>query len=151
MKITTARLAYRSVCRSAEKIRNSDPAAVEVLSPGDVVRQGDVYLVRLDVEPEVVGLYGSRQLSPGTTRGSRHVAEGDCETFRVDQADASRVLGRLVPQTEEVIQFFGPMVRAAGPLTVTHPEHGHRTLPSGSYLVVYQRSFARDEVRRARD
>lgn len=149
-KTKTAASAYKAVVQSAEKIVNSDPATIPFIDAGDTVRQGDVYLIALDAEPKRQGPYAGRQLAPGNTQGSRHVAEGDCELYTPDEASATAILNRLIPATKGHRQFFGPVILARGPVTITHPEHGDRTLAAGTYLVTQQRTFA-DEIRRAAD
>ena len=149
--IKTAAVAYRKVARTAESIRNGDPETVGSVSPGDCVRQGDLYLVALDREPKRSGPYEGRQLATGTTRGSRHVAEGEGVTlYTPDEADAISILNRLVPATRGHQQFLGPVILVPGGVTITHPEHGDRTLEAGVYLVTQQRSWA-DTLRRAAD
>jgi hypothetical protein len=144
-------LALNQVRKSAEKIRNADPATIEVMSPGDNVRQGDIYIVLLDCKPAEASPFKGRQLAPGNTQGSRHIVEGDCRLFTPTEADAIRILTGLVPATKAHRQFLGPVIVAAEPVTITHPEHGHRTLPAGTYLVTYQRTRLDSELRRAED
>jgi hypothetical protein len=150
-KTITAQAAYETVLREVEKIRNDQPAEVQGIGPGDVVRQGDIYVVRLDHDIPDCGPSPSRQLAPGTTQGSRHVADGDCDVLIPVESAAVVILARLIPQTNGHRQFIGPLIRARGPVTITHPEHGHRTLPGDAvYLVTYQRTWA-DEIRRVQD
>lgn len=108
-------------------------------SLGDVVRQGDLYLICVD---RIIGTEtAERQLAPGTTQGSRHVISGDC----VIVAKHGNSIGD-VPE-----ELIGPAFRCIGDCTVEHPEHGHKILPSGtSWAVVYQRAYA-DEIRRVQD
>lgn len=146
----TAKSTYESVRIAAETIRNGEHAAIPGIGTADVLRQGDLYVTALD-EPLAGKPYGSRQLAPGTTLGSRHVVEGDCDVLAVDEGEATMLLNRLVPATKGHRQFVGPMIAARGEVTITHPEHGWRTLPPGNYLVTYQRSYARDEIRRTMD
>jgi hypothetical protein len=146
----SARDAYGQVIVTAEAIRNAEPATIAVMSAGDVVRQGDLYLVAIDEAPPPTGSYPGRQLAPGSTQGSRHVVEGECTLYTPQAASAQAILARLIPATEESRHFFGPVVLAPGPVTITHPEHGHRTLPAGTYLTTYQRAWA-DTLRRQVD
>jgi hypothetical protein len=152
MKTMTADKAFQSVRRSAEKIQSDAHETVAVVSSGDVVRQGDVYLIALDVAPKKAAAFVGRQLAPGETQGSRHFAEGDCELYRPDEAEATQILARLIPETNGERQFFGPVIRAHGAVEITHPEHGNRTLPGDGqvYLVTYQRT-GREAMRRAED
>jgi hypothetical protein len=149
-KTVKASTAYGQVARSVESIRNGDHAVIATMSPGDVLRQGDLYILALDREI-AGGVPASRQLAPGTTQGSRHVAEGDCDVLSVPESDAIQAINRLVPATRGQRLFVGPMIRARGPVTIAHPEHGDRTLPGGAcYLVTIQRAWAK-EIRRVRD
>src|SRR5262245_10533757 len=112
--------------------------AIATMSPGDVVRQGALYITRLDTEPPGGVPAGTRQLAPGTTRGARHVVQGDCDVLRVPEAEAIAELRRVIPGAD-ARQFPGPVIRARGPVTITHPQHGDRTLPGEAcYLVTYQ-------------
>jgi hypothetical protein len=148
--ILTAKSAYESVRLAAETIRNDEHAAVPGMGTADVFRQGDLYVIAIDA-PLAGKPYGSRQLAPGTTQGSRHVIHGDYDVLAVDEDEATKVLNRLIPATKGQRQFIGPMIVARGEVTIGHPEHGDRTLPAGTYLVTYQRSYARDEIRRTMD
>lgn len=153
LKRISAARAYSEVARSAEKIRNAEPATIEVMDLGDVVRQGDLYLIRLSgrLEPSPERWPAGRQLAIGLTQGSRHVAEGErCEVYAPDHESAGQALANLLPATGPQRQFFGPAIHAERAVTITHPEHGHRTLPAGDYLVTYQRVWA-NEVRRVAD
>jgi hypothetical protein len=145
----TATKALANVRSTAETIRNDDPATVDMIEPGDVVRQGDVYLVALD-KPLAGKPFGSCQLAPGSTQGSRHVVVGKCKVQVVIETDAVKTVNRLVPATKGKQLFIGPQVIAPGPVTIEHPEHGHRTLPAGTYLTVYQRAWSQ-EIRRQLD
>jgi hypothetical protein len=141
--------AYETVRAAAEQIKNDEHAVIEAIEPGDVIRQGDIYLVAL-AKPLEGKPYGSRQLAPGTTQGSRHIVDGKCRVIEPDRTTATKALNHLIPTTTGVEQFLGPVILADEPITITHPEHGDRTLPKGSYLVVYQRAFA-DTLRRTMD
>ncbi len=76
--------------------------------------------------------------------------------LRVPQEEAVEALCRIVPGADRR-QFVGPVIRARGPVTITHPEHGDRTLPGDAcYLVTYQRAWSAEErawerMRRQRD
>ena len=149
-KSTTASSAYQEVLDLAEQIKNGEPATIALIEPGDVVRQGDIYLVSLDVSPASPKRWAGRQLAEGTTQGSRHVTVGDCDLFLPDPARAKDVLNRLIPGTRDQELFLGPVIEARESVTIEHPEHGHRTLPAGTYLVTYQRVWA-EEVRKTMD
>lgn len=148
-KTMTATKAYNEVAAKAEQIKNGEPAFVPIES-GSVLRQGDLYVTCLSEPLRKIKAWPGRQLAIGTTQGSRHIAEGDCDIYEIDAGEAAKALTRLVPATKNHRQFFGPAIHARGPVTITHPEHGHRTLPPGDYLITYQRVWA-NEIRRVAD
>ena len=67
-----------------ESFDASKPERIGSPSLGDVVRQGDLYLVAIEALPKGTATR-ERQLVPGTTQGSRHVVEGNV-TCRCDRA-----------------------------------------------------------------
>lgn len=139
MSTMTAERSLRAVQSSAEKIRSNQPQRFpEAASPGDVFRQGDVYVELLDRLPAGVKFVKnpSPQLAPGTTQGSRHVLDSldGVQVYALDGADV----------------LTGPVIHCREERTITHPEHGHVILPPGVYGITYQRAFA-DELRRAAD
>jgi hypothetical protein len=149
----TAEKALSKVQRRAERIRNDEIAVVGTVSKGDVVRQGDLYLVALPELPVSRTKTCERQLAPGSTQGSRHVLEGECEVFSVNPNDVLPLIAAaLAPaKTELYAELVGPVFRTLGETTVTHPEHGDRVLPAGEcFAVIYQRQHA-EEVRRTQD
>lgn len=149
-KVITPSKAYSEVLSFVEKIKNDEHATVSTMSPGDVIRQGDLYIIALE-SPIPGGKPSSHQLAPGTTQGSRHVVEGDCDVLSVDEKKALDSIQKLVPATKGKTLFIGPMIEARGPVRITHPEHGDRTIPGdASYLVTYQRTWA-NEIRRTQD
>jgi hypothetical protein len=149
MQTLTAAAVYSSVAQDVESIKNDEHALIPDMEPGDCVRQGDVYIIAVDVQ--IKGSpYAGRQLAMGTTQGSRHIAEAPAELVTVDEDRAAEILNRLIPSTRGQQLFFGPAIYAAEPWTVSHPEHGDRTLPAGNYLVTHQRTWA-NEVRRQQD
>jgi hypothetical protein len=151
MTVTT-KTAYEAV-RAHEAIRRDAHEFVD-LQPGDAYPQGDVNICRIDKAPKKAAAYAGRQLAPGDTQGSRHIAEGDVELYTPDADAAIKTLHRLFPKTKShEVQFLGPIVKARGEWTAAHPEHGWRSFPAGVYQVVYQRSFAAvdQEIRRQMD
>lgn len=131
--------------KSAESCEMFGGKVERIGSPslGDVVRQGDLYLVCID---RIVGTETKeRQLAPGTTQGSRHVISGDCTVVAKYEKTMPTVLGNVPTE------LIGPAVQCKSDCTIEHPEHGHKILPSGtSWAVVYQRAYA-DEIRRVQD
>ncbi len=138
-----------AIAKSAEKMDAAKPASIGSPSIGDVVRQGDLYLVCLEVLPP--GTKTQRQLAPGTSQGSRHVAEGECVVYLPKEPLAVARMIAKANGSDVPAALIGPMVECVGETTITHPEHGHRILPAGTaWAVTYQRAFA-EEVRRAQD
>jgi len=108
-------------------------------SLGDVVRQGDIYLVCIDKLPAGKKTE-NRQLAEGNTQGSRHIVTGDVQIVTPNSAH---------PGVDRVL--CGPAFHCNEAAEVTHPEHGNKILPKDTtWRVTFQRSFA-EEVRRVQD
>lgn len=141
-----------------EEIKNSashkEKAKTERIgspSLGDVVRQGDIYLVCIEQAPS--GMTSkTNQLAPGNTLGSRHIVVGNCRV--ISGFNRGRVLDQIyayVKGSSVHINLVGPVVVCLGDTTLEHPEHGHKVLPGDTvWAVVYQRAFGED-VRRIED
>lgn len=99
------------------------------------VRQGDVYLVRLDdnVDLSEYSHTQNRQIALGNTEGARHMVYDTVEVFK----NKSKEYGE-VKQNGIGFQSFGPILRSATQFSVCHPEHADISLPSGTYQVLYQ-------------
>lgn len=147
-----------AVTKQIEEIRQSaesmDAAKTEVVgtaSVGDVVRQGDLYMICLKEVPDSTPSK-DRQLAPGTSQGSRHVASGRCTIRLVSDRNAlAQLINRLVKSANVPPELIGPVIHCKSATTITHPEHGHKVLPADStWAVVYQRDHA-EEVRRVQD
>lgn len=109
------------------------------VSVGDVVRQGDLYFECIEKLPEGKPT-SNRQLVPGTTQGSRHILDGDVKI--VKDAQFKRMPATLV----------GPAFEAIGDVTATHPEHGHKVFPAGTFWQTYgQQAYDQEMIRRVRD
>jgi len=149
----TATSMFAAVKKSAEQIRNDENQCVGTVSPGDVIRQGDLYLVALgDLKGIETTPIADRQLAPGETQGSRHVIAGPADMLKASSpnAVASRI-NKLVRDARVEPALVGPLVLAGAGCELTHPEHGNFQLPAGElFAVVYQRAFA-EEVRRQQD
>lgn len=145
--------AFAKVQSVAEKIKNDETASVGTVSKGDVIRQGDIYLVAIGSLPSTARRITDRQLAPGTSQGSRHVLKGECEVYEADRQEVAVLIGgAMVPQKVEIhAELIGPVFRAVGEVEVDHPEHGNRVLPAGEvFATYYQRQFA-EEIRRQAD
>lgn len=76
---------------------------------------------------------------------------GDCLVVAAEPAWLAQEINRLVKGADVPPELVGPAVTCRGETTITHPEHGNRTLPAGTvWATVYQRQFA-EEVRRVED
>ncbi len=142
----------REVTEQAEAIKNNAPASVGV-EIGDVVRQGDLYLVRIHELPKSRKKRSNRQLADGDTQGSRHVLRGKAQLYDVDAQQAIALLKKADRRFDVRDYQVGPGIQIEEPATVEHPEHGHRTLTEpGCYLSIFQRSLTAEQLEeRARD
>lgn len=114
----------------------NDDIAVGKLPIGEGIRQGDLYLERISELPKGAKLTSVRQLAPGSTKGSRHVAAGNVQVYN---------LANPTP-------LQGPVVVAGAPWSLEHPEHANFTdIPSGVYASTYQRDLRQEEIARVRD
>lgn len=151
MKTIPVEKLIEEVRESAETMHAAKPEVISTASVGDVVRQGDLYFVCLESEPS-----GSptkeRQLAPGTTQGSRHVAKGKCRVLTPKRrAEVVAIINRVVKGANVQEELVGPVIRCIEAVTIEHPEHGWRTLPADTlWATVFQRAYG-EEVRRVQD
>lgn len=118
-----------------ESAKSADPEVrtMRRLKIGSVIHQGDVYLHRVPDDHPRGELLGTRQVAVGNTVGARHVVEGDnAKVFRgVEYPE-----GFEEPEGCQPGALLGPVV--VDPGTLTHPEHAHHCIPTGTYQVTYQ-------------
>lgn len=137
--------AFEVVNEIEQRAASSEPTprVLKSMATGEVVRQGDLYLERLTELPRDLGKRTEdRQLAVGQTQGSRHV---------VDPAPKGLA---IYARPEGATALVGPVVSSPKRFRLTHPEHGHFSLPAGVYQVRYQRDFAKEraeEIRRVAD
>lgn len=128
-----------TISKSAEEVHSliereaKEKAVHEVrkileIKVGQVVRQGDIYVHCVEARHARGKKTENRQLAMGKSRGSRHVAEGTVEVFE----------GTTAPEWCRRGTFLGPVIVAAQPFTITHPEHAYVELPAGVYQVTHQ-------------
>lgn len=130
------------VAASAQSMDAAKTETIATCSVGDVVRQGDVYLVCLDCLPDGKPTL-MRQLAPGSTRGSRHILTGRCRIVNANGFQVAELVSRLIKGADVSPTLVGPAFECLGAVTVTHPEHGHKVLPKGSaWVTLYQRAFS---------
>lgn len=106
---------------------SSDERFVRTIQVGQVARQGDIYLCCVESSHPRGEQIEDRQLAPGSTKGSRHVVDGEVELYR------GTVTGSAFGDA-----LTGPVIVARERFVVTHPEHADVCLPSGTYQVGYQ-------------
>lgn len=121
----------------AEKHTN-EPRFVRVVSEGDEIRQGDIYLYPVNDAPTDLESKQSvtRQLAPGESKGSRHIVE----------TPSVKIFNKKNPGPLD-----GPTLIAEERFVVTHPEHADISCPAGIYRVTYQRDHMKEEMERVRD
>ena len=135
---------------AAESLDEAGEQIVGTASPGDCVQQGDIHLVCIESLP--AGTKTKRQLAPGNSQGSRHIAEGECSVYQPKEpAAVAQIVNSLCRGAMVPAELVGPIVECHGETTITHPEHRHFRLPAKTvWAVVYQRQYA-DEIRRVQD
>ena len=104
--------------------------------PIDAIRQGDIYITRLDELPVGLKPAKTNQLAPGSTQGSRHVVRADAGVVVYERKGDA---------------LTGPVISAPEGFRIDHPEHGDIAIECGGvYGVNYQRAHA-EELRRVAD
>ncbi len=138
----TAVQCYEAIRTHCEDIiSDAEQMFPEAASPGDVFRQGDIYIWREedDLPTHLIPLRGKdakAQLVDDNSRGARHILENleGVELFRDPEGDALQ----------------GPWFRLATEKVLTHPDHGNVRMPPGNYSITRQRARAED-LRAVRD
>lgn len=148
MKTLTAENVLTDLQKHAESIKSGEAQTVGTASLGDVVRQGDLYLTVIEALPPSAKKSKQKQLAPGTTQGSRHIA--DAQTFEADKGEIVSAIRKANPNAlPDVERFIGPLVVFSEASPVMHPEHGWVTMPAGSVCAVtYQRDLDQEERER---
>lgn len=106
----------------------------ETAKIGEVLHQGDVYLMRVPKNWPRGDILGTRQIAVGTNIGSRHVVEGDVKVYVGKKLPD----GFKLPEGARIEDMLGPVVEAGSETILTHPEHAHHALADGCYQVTYQ-------------
>lgn len=139
--MNTQKTALAAVERIQQSARSMPEVRVVDLKVGEVARQGDIYIERVsDIEGRGKAVK-SRQLAPGTTKGSRHiVAESEAVTLWESRPTLN---GKAAFQV-------GAAIESKGDVTVTHPEHAWIKLVSDGIKRCYQVWFQADYARKER-
>lgn len=120
--------AHATIERLAKEKAVAEMRVVEAIAVGKVVRQGDIYIHRVNDDHVRGAQTEGRQLAMGQSTGSRHVAEAPAQVFE----------GIKAPEWCAFRIFLGPVIEAKDRFVVTHPEHAHVSLPAGVYQVTHQ-------------
>jgi len=133
--------AFSEILESAESIKSDTTRKFpEAASIGDTFRQGDIYITLIEKVPQDVikTKNPSNQIATGDTQGSRHC---------IDELNNVIVYHKKNPG-----MLNGPVILVNSPIIITHPEHGHVSLPCGTYEITYQKNLDSEEREmRARD
>ena len=114
---------------------------ITAMKIGEVARQGDIYIERIPAIAAKGNPVKSRQLAPGTTKGSRHI---------VDESP-SVTLWESKPRLDNKEAFqVGPAIEAKGDFSITHPEHARIKFVVGKVTHYFQVWFQADFVRKER-
>lgn len=108
---------------------------------GDVARQGDIYVERIASIEGKGAAVKSRQLAPGTTKGSRHI---------VDESPAVTLWNGKTDLAGKAEFQRGPVIEAKGDFSITHPEHAWLKFVVGKTVKLFQVWFQADYVRKER-
>jgi len=108
---------------------------VRGLRPGQWVRQGDVYFVMTEATLGSV-ISTPIMVDELPEAGGRHQVVGS-EVCWYPRDDAG--------------PLDGPVLEAEARFEVVHPEHANLSLPSGVYVIQYQRDYEADRIRRVKD
>ncbi len=138
-----------------EKVQTSASEAVteirdlgELKQIGDNCRQGDIIITLVEENHPRDARTENTQLAPGTSMGSRHIVEGDCEVYEPHIPQEERSWG-MVPVTFVKVAgcniasgLIGPVVVTKGETLFTHPEHAMaKCLGGRTYQVSFERDF----------
>ena len=120
----------------------------EAATAGDMIAQGDLYLMLVDSVPEGFAKSDTqhdieRQLVPGNTVGAKH-----CLTT-LDGVSIYYPTGWH--RSPEYDSATGPVVVCSKETTITHPTHGAVTVPAGRIVACgYQRVYDAEQRRERR-
>ncbi len=135
--------AFETIKATADKARCMGARRCPAMAPGDVARQGDVYIRCIAGVPDGavrVAEPGS-QVAPGNTPGSRHRIRELCDVTVYTLASPNALQGPVIDAPRGFVLDHG-----------TGGEQDHATIEFGPgvYLVTFQRAYA-DELRRVQD
>lgn len=125
-----------AVVKHAEQ-QKGEPKVVRKVKVGQVAaRQGDIYLHVVPEDHPRGEELDNHQLAPGSSRGSRHVADERCEVY------AGKELPKCFKRDRALFGrvALGPLLVLNGDADITHPEHGDIQMRAGRVClqVTYQ-------------
>ena len=117
----------KQIQQSVETNRD-DVRFIKRMEVGQIVRQGDIYIHKVNESHKGGMLQSVNQLAVGNSKGSRHIAESPAKCY----------VGTNKPETCNDAIFLGPLVKSESRFTISHPEHANIVLPSGCYQITHQ-------------
>lgn len=142
-----------SVVEMVEKVEqaaataNHETRDCRSMKVGQVVRQGDLYFVRVNgqrlnkkspAEKQELNLAAG---GPPTSSNHAHQAVGPVQVFESLKGDIEQLDGTKVAATA----LRGPVVKATGEWSVVHDEHATCLFDAGCYQVIFQLDAVRQE------
>jgi hypothetical protein len=118
---------YENLVREAAEKAVHETRDIKSIEIGKAVRQGDIYIHRVEATHARGKQTQNRQLAMGNTQGSRHIAETPSLVFE----------GTTRP-TWCTNAFLGPVVESPTAFKISHPEHSDVQLPAGTYQITHQ-------------
>ncbi len=126
--ILTAEI-YNKLEEKAKEIKVEGLRKTLNMKIGQVDRQGDIYIHRVEDNHPHGDELKTKQLAIGESQGSRHIAGAK---FKVYQ-------GTSHPKWVDNKHFLGPcIVLDEGFEMITHPEHANFALSAGTYQITHQ-------------
>jgi hypothetical protein len=119
--------AIEELTRDADIRKDMNIRDIQHIKVEEAVRQGDIYVHRVNDDHPRGARMNTQQLAEGTSKGSRHVAEAPAETY------VSKEAPRGFTTT-----LLGPVIVSDRPFMISHPEHANFRLPAGTYQVTHQ-------------
>lgn len=113
----------------------NEKCIVDSIEINKFIRQGDVYLVRIndEIQSKLSTWANGTQVAEGTTLGSRHIVSSNVKVMRTEETDQTK----SSPNRDKA-NVVGPVIVATKRFVLSHPEHCHFDLPAGTYQVLYQ-------------
>ena len=128
---------HNRILEESQTKNHQELRVIDTMKVGQKIRQGDVYVERIDEIPANNAPTMNLQIAVGETKGSRHILQ---------ESPSLRVF-----KLKEAGPLDGPAFSSNEEVVLTHPEHAHFKLPAGNYRSFYQRDFQAEEIRAVRD